>query len=444
MVCASRLVLANFHYEHGELEVSIAIFFVMQPPSVTRKREIELKILLITKQNPYGLGPFGGAETSTRLLAEKMAARGHQVTYLTLRADVREQALAWAEGVELVAFPRLLGRRFRLFQAANWMLVQRKIRTLALRNNFDLIYCFYELEVLEAALRVRAQLGWPKVIMRMAGLKWYVDSMKSPNHRKRYQAAFRALDSVNFISDGLVAMTEEKLAELKMPVRFRDSFVQDIGSGVAVGRSSLHAAIPPSPFRIVMAARFSIYQKRQDLLIKAVALLPRDLPLIVTLVGEGKRLADMKALAAELSVDNRIEFIPFLDQPALWSRFEQAHLMCHAADYEGLGKAIVEAMAKGLPVLASDVAPLNGYIREGINGFLVANTPETWAARIAELNTRREDLAHVSAAAMAFAADRWDADRSAKVYEEFFSVVTDDNLRLSRYGEKRKQPLPRS
>lgn len=382
-----------------------------------------MNLLFFTGLNPYGSGPFGGAESSTRLLAEKMAARSHRVIYLTVRATARDRALARAAGVDLRAIPRLRGGRFRIVRwlgRARWPLT---IAALTLRHRIDLIYCFYELPILEAALWVRARLGRPKVVMRMAGMMWYDASIRGPALGPRYQRAFCETDSVNFISDGLVAMTEGKLAELNMPVRFRDSFVQDIGSSVPPGREIAHADLSSTPFRIVMATRFSDYQKRQDLLIRAAALLPRDLPVEITLIGNGPRLAEMQTLADDLGVTERVSFLPFLDQHALWSRMQQAHLMCHAADYEGLGKVIVEAMAKGLPVLASDVAPLNGYLREGETGFLVANSPQAWAARIAELHERRDDLARVSGAAMAFAAEQWDPERGAQAYEDRFRAL---------------------
>ena len=408
---------------HGMDEAASRLRMTAENPRVTRTQELILKILLITKKNPYGTSPFGGAESSTRLLAEKMAARGHKAIYLTMGAGLHDKALAREAGVELFAFPRPPGRRLPIFKALNRMLIQRTIRTLAMRYKVDLIYCFYELEVLEPALRVREQLGWPKVVMRMAGISWFDQVTRQLSLAPRYQGAFRSVDSINFISEGLMAMTDNKLSDLDMQMQFRDNFVQDIGSSAQPGREPEYADLPAAPFRIIMATRFSEQQKRQDLLIRAAALLPRDLQVEIVLSGDGKNLPKMKALATELGVTDQITFLPFLDQSALWCRLQQTHLMCHATDYEGLGKVIVEAMAKGLPVLASDVAPLNGYIREGENGFLVGNTPEAWAARIAELYARREDLARVSEAAMVFAAEHWDPDRSIEVYEDYFFTL---------------------
>lgn len=401
--------------------------------SSTQERVQRLKILLITKKNPFGFESFGGAESSTRLLAEKMAARGHQVTYLTLRASARDKAIARDVGVELIAFPKIVGSRFsRIFKAVSRMLMLRTIMTLTLRHKVDLIYCFYELEVLEPALRVRERFGRPKVVMRMAGLSWYDVSIRNPSRALRYQDAFRNVDSINFISEGLKTMVESKLGDLDIQLQFRHIFVQDIGSSTQPGRQLAYSDLPETPFRIIMATRFSTQQKRQDLLIRAAALLSRDLPVEIVLSGDGKRLHKMKVLATELGVTDRITFLPFLPQPELWCRLQQTHLMCHATDHEGLGKIIVEAMAKGLPVLVSDVAPLNSFIRESETGFLVTNTPEAWAARITELFARREDLVRVSEAAVAFAVDRWDADRSVKAYEDYFAIVIGENQRTPR------------
>ena len=326
-------------------------------------------------------------------------------------------------GVQLEAVSALRGSKYKIVTQARRLLYPSKIAKLVKKNKVDIIYCSYELPILEAALKVRDRERSVKVIMRMAGMRW-IDRKDSSEMFPRFVAAFKAVDSINYISEGVRELTAKAADESGCgPVDGNDR-VLDIGSSAVVSRATSYDTLPKRPFRIVMAARFTDYQKRQDILIRAAALIPSTLPIEIELIGGGSELLAMKSLAIELGVQDRVKFVNFLDQASLWGRYEKAHIMCHAANYEGLGKVIVEAMAKGLPVLASDVKPMNKYINDGENGFLVSNTPEEWASRIVELYHARSLRCHVSSASMTFANQHFNADVQAKKYEAYFDEVS--------------------
>jgi glycosyltransferase involved in cell wall biosynthesis len=138
-----------------------------------------------------------------------------------------------------------------------------------------------------------------------------------------------------------------------------------------------------------MAARFSIHAKRQDLLIEAAALLGECVPVEILLIGNGGQRDAMQRLIDLHAVADRVTILPAVPQEELWGLLTDVDMLCHASDSEGLGKIVVEAMRMGLPVLASDVPALNGYLRDGDTGFLVPNDATSWAERIAELHAVR-------------------------------------------------------
>lgn len=382
-----------------------------------------LNLLFCTLINPYGTKSHGGAETSCRLLAEKMALRGHRVIYLTGSVDRAARITAFNSGVKLFAAPQLYNKKLgfiRPWSEQRWRLA---IGALSLRYRIDLCYCFYELPILQAAISTRKVLRRPKVIMRMAGLHWYVKAKKSGSKRKSYEKAFDQIDSVNYISEGLVGLVEEKMRELKMLSSFDHLFIQDIGASTYIRRDFPYPSLLNTPFRIIMAARFSDYQKRQDILIDAISLLPERLPIKLTLVGNGTRLDQMKKLVCDRNLSNKISFLPFMKQTELMEELQRNHLLCHACDYEGLGKIIVEAMSKGLPALVSDVRPLNNFIVDGENGFLVKNTAEAWASRLEELYLGYDNLLKVSMQSINYASLKWCPDKNILEYENYFDNV---------------------
>jgi glycosyltransferase involved in cell wall biosynthesis len=97
-----------------------------------------------------------------------------------------------------------------------------------------------------------------------------------------------------------------------------------------------------------------------------------------------------------------------------------ADLLCHPCEYEGLSKIIIESMMLGLPVLASDVAPIPDYIDDGSTGFLVGNTPKDWAEKLTFIYNNQDRLNGVSRAAQEFSRSTYDIERNAGNYERNF------------------------
>ena len=82
-------------------------------------------------------------------------------------------------------------------------------------------------------------------------------------------------------------------------------------------------------------------------------------------------------------------------------------------------------MMLGLPVLASDVAPLPDYVIEGETGYRVANTPEAWAARLLEIAAAKAALPALSAGARAFVETTYGAERNLDRYEARFRELAE-------------------
>ena len=172
-----------------------------------------------------------------------------------------------------------------------------------------------------------------------------------------------------------------------------------------------------------MAARFATFSRRQDLLIEMMSLLPEGAPVQLTLIGDGARRRECERMVEDRRLSDRVTFRPFLPQPELWDLFSRAHLLTHCADHEGLGKVLIEAMAQGLPVLASDVQVINGYIEDGGNGFLASNDAHAWARRVLELKKLPELRRQVAERAQDFARAHHSPEHNVVLYEEEFGKL---------------------
>ena len=94
-----------------------------------------MKLAFATNASPYGMTSFGGAETSCRLLAEKLAERGHDALYLARGVDAAQVREAAAHGVDLRGLPGGRSRRWRLKAALSLAMLFR-------RERVDVFYCF--------------------------------------------------------------------------------------------------------------------------------------------------------------------------------------------------------------------------------------------------------------------------------------------------------------
>ncbi len=147
--------------------------------------------------------------------------------------------------------------------------------------------------------------------------------------------------------------------------------------------------IPEGSFVLIFPAELN-RGKNQAELLRAVQLLQSRMPdLLLLLPGEGTAEDELKALAVQLDVANRVRFLG--QRGDVDKLLKASDIDVTASRREGLGMHIVEAMASGLPVVATRIRGHAETVRDGENGFFYTsgNTAEL-AERIAQM----AELAH--------------------------------------------------
>lgn len=141
----------------------------------------------------------------------------------------------------------------------------------------------------------------------------------------------------------------------------------------------------PQPPRAVMVANFHAY-KGQEILVEALARVP---DLTVTFLGSGAKLDEVKARAKALGVADRALFVD--DCTDVSPYLLNAQLAVHSSRTEGMPNAIIEEIAHGLPVVATDVGATSMIVEDGVNGYVVApDDVATLADRLQRLCTDPE------------------------------------------------------
>jgi glycosyltransferase involved in cell wall biosynthesis len=154
--------------------------------------------------------------------------------------------------------------------------------------------------------------------------------------------------------------------------------------------------------------------KRLDLLLSAAAKLRPEFPgMRVLIAGDGASRSELESLVRDLSLRDTVEFVGWRRDLAGFHR--ELGVFCIPSEHEGFGLAALEAMASGLPVIASRVEGLSELIEDGSSGYLVAaGDADSLADRLARVLGDRELRARMGAAARDTVEERFTTDHMVR------------------------------
>lgn len=90
----------------------------------------------------------------------------------------------------------------------------------------------------------------------------------------------------------------------------------------------------------------------------------------LVIVGDGPERAMLESLARDIGCRDSVRFTGSLPHDQVAAQIELAHLLCLPSLNEGTPNVVVEALASGVPVVASRVGGIPDLIQEGLNGYL--------------------------------------------------------------------------
>jgi colanic acid/amylovoran biosynthesis glycosyltransferase len=135
-------------------------------------------------------------------------------------------------------------------------------------------------------------------------------------------------------------------------------------------------------WRFVQAGRL-IEKKGLPVTLRAFASFLKRYPkATLTIAGEGPLLGHLQELARELKIDNRVSFTGLISQEELRDLYYGSHVFLHPSEtgpdgnQEGIPNSMLEAMASGLPVFATEHGGIPEAIKHGVSGVLVPERDE--------------------------------------------------------------------
>jgi exopolysaccharide biosynthesis WecB/TagA/CpsF family protein len=175
----------------------------------------------------------------------------------------------------------------------------------------------------------------------------------------RYRAIPYLYWALQRAADAIVAVSQGVADDLSTVTRIAPRHITPIYNPVIEGDFGERCNRPaPHPWLtdggapvLVFAGRLTA-QKDPGLLLEALALLQAHMPARLMLLGDGPLLPALEAQAARLGVSEHVVFAGFQDNPLPW--ISRAACLVSASLYEGLGNVLIEALACGTPVVATD------------------------------------------------------------------------------------------
>ena len=290
-------------------------------------------------------------------------------------AQKRENAARFPfDKIDIVAKPALHFLRrfwFRQVRDKPWQISPGELRALTNvleRRNAQLLHIYFGQIAVHLLPLIRA---WEKPsIVSFHGADAIVE-MDKPAYR---EATRQMLAAVKFV---LVRSESLRRAVVDLGCDERKIEVQHTGIPLDEFPFRERSLRQNGEWRFVQAGRL-IEKKGLPVTLRAFASFLKRYPnATLTIAGEGPLLGQLLDLARELKIDNRVSFTGFISQEQLRQLYYASHIFLHPSEtgpdgnQEGIPNSMLEAMASGLPVFATQHGGIPEAIKNGESGVLV-------------------------------------------------------------------------
>ena len=247
--------------------------------------------------------------------------------------------------------------------------------------------------------------------------------------RRWHRAVFTAVTRAGYAAaDRVVATSRGVGADLEARFGVRPDAIRVVPNPVDLDRVRSAADEPLDPDHsarwqppVVVAAGRLADAKNYPLLLDAIALLRRRVPARLFILGQGELEGDLRRRIRALGLDEAVTLCGF--QPNPWKYISRADVFALTSHYEGFGNVLVEAMACGVPVVATASPGTRDIVEHGVDGLLVdAHEPTAVADALARIVGDAAVRARMSAAARMHAG-RFALSRVAATYDTVLREV---------------------
>ena len=290
----------------------------------------------------------------------------------------------------------------------------RKIDMVFKTFDCDLVHVHHPFWLGQKGMRLARKYGIPVVFTYHTRLERYMNYIPLPGTVLKNLAAHFLIKHFANRCDAIItptSSTEEYLRNLGV-----SALIETIPTGINIGDykrwspqqvQALRSKYAPSGERLLISVSRMAKEKNLDFLIDGLAKVKSrtHTPFKCLLVGDGPEKSRLEEKVASLGMDDRVVFAGNVEPHGVVGCYLAADLFVFASTSETQGMVLLEAMAGGCPVVAVRASGVYDVVKDGYNGFKVAESTESWAEAVANLLEDGQQLSVLSGNSLVFAED---------------------------------------
>jgi N-acetyl-alpha-D-glucosaminyl L-malate synthase BshA len=377
---------------------------------------------------------YGGSGVVATELGTELARRGHEVHFISYEPPARFTCCVeglWFHEVEMISYP--------LFRHPPYLLAMAsKMAEVAQDAALDLIHVHYAIPHTISASLARDILGRCDIaiVTTLHGTDITIVG-REPAYFPVVQFALRDSDGVTAVSRSLADETRETFRH-DGHIEVIPNFVDPERFCPGAGGDSRGRFAAPDEKLLAHVSNFRPVKNPTDV-VRVFARVAAEVRARLVMVGDGPEVSLSRELAYELGVGDRARFLG--ETPDVARVLACADLFLLPSSQESFGLAALEAMACGVPVIATRVGGLPEVVSDGETGFLFGpGDVDGMADSAVKLLGSEQDMRRMGDAARARAIERFTPGEIVPRYEEFYKRV----LALTRESTPSSPPAPGS
>jgi glycosyltransferase involved in cell wall biosynthesis len=298
----------------------------------------------------------------------------------------------------------------------------RALRSFIARERPEIVMAF--LSFFSALSATRAANTGAKVVFNLqTPMSEFLGDADYPWRRRWHKAAFTSVARAGYAAADMIVATSKGVArDLTSGFGVSPDQIDVLPNPVdldrvraAISEPIDAAVLPPGDSPLIVAAGRLAEAKNYPLMIEAFAAVRRRIPARLCILGQGELEGALRQLIAARGLGESVSLAGFQANP--WKFIARADAFLLTSHYEGFGNVLVEAMACGVPVVATASAGTRDIIGHQVDGLLVElHTADQVAAALGRILTNRDLRLSMSLAAKT-SAERFSASRVIDQYD---------------------------
>jgi N-acetyl-alpha-D-glucosaminyl L-malate synthase BshA len=360
---------------------------------------------------------YGGSGVVATELGIELAARGHDVHFISYAVPVRMTASS-----ERLHFHEVEVMNYPLFDHPPYTLaLASMMRNVAVNESLDLLHVHYAIPHSVSAYLARAMVTPHKLpyVTTLHGTDvTLVGADRSYLPITKF--SIEESDGVTAISEYLRQVTVNEF-EIRRPIDMIPNFVNCDVFQPADGDSRREEFATDQEKILIHLSNFRPVKRLPDV-IEIFALVRKEIPAKLMMIGDGPDRTTAEWLVRQKGLSRDVIFLGKQNQ--VQSLLNCADVLLLPSELESFGLAALEGMACGVPAVCSKVGGVPEVITDGVEGFLVTpGDTKMMAARSLEILTSPERREQMGKAARVRALNQFCTTRIIPQYESLYQRV---------------------